>query len=348
MLQNIPKEKILEVLREGPTVPNRIVKRLGGDTMLIGAILSTLISKGDVSFSSLKIGGSPLYYIPGDEEKLEQFIDHLNDKDRKTFNTLKQNKVLRDSEQDPLTRVSLRSLKDFAKPFDMEFDGKKELFWVFYTTDAETAREMAVKHHEETSKPVTLMAKNSVQATDTTDTADTERPVIEENKTETDDEDDVETIVTEKETTQEYEVIKQAENMEIHETKETKKPHHEYHGNREKHAHEKTDNKTTGETKGDFLDRLKSHTHSLNLDIISKEKIKKNEYNLVLKNHDTNEYIYCVAKDKKSISEGDLSTAFVFAHNKKMPCMFLTTGHLTKKAEAMTHKEFKDMKIEKI
>jgi hypothetical protein len=31
-----------------------------------------------------------------------------------------------------------------------------------------------------------------------------------------------------------------------------------------------------------------------------------------------------------------------------MPCLFLITGKLTKKAELMSKKEFKDMKIEKI
>jgi hypothetical protein len=105
MLQNIPKEKVLEIVKQGPTYPAKIAKQLGsgGDTMLIGAILSTLISTGEVKVSSLKIGGTPLYYTPDQESKLEDFLDYLNEKDKRTFDLLKEQKILQDSEQDPLT-----------------------------------------------------------------------------------------------------------------------------------------------------------------------------------------------------------------------------------------------------
>ena len=75
MLQNIPNEKILEIVRLGPTFPAKVAKALGGggDTMLIGAILSTLISSGDLKVSTLKVGGSPLYYVPEQESKLKIF-----------------------------------------------------------------------------------------------------------------------------------------------------------------------------------------------------------------------------------------------------------------------------------
>ena len=69
---------------------------------------------------------------------------------------------------------------------------------------------------------------------------------------------------------------------------------------------------------------------------------------MVLKDHDSGRYIYCVAKDKKAINEGDLSTAYVYAQQKNMPCMFITSGRLTKKAEVMRTAEFKDISIEKI
>jgi hypothetical protein len=296
MLQNIPKEKILEVVREGPTIPTKIVKRVGGDTMLIGAILSTLVHSGDVLVSSLKIGGSPLYYIKADEQKLENFADHLNDKDRKTLNMLKEQKLLRDSEQDPLIRVSLRTLKDFAKSFEIDIDGKKELFWRYngYNVDQASAQAATMLRPQETI----VVEKTTVS------------PRI------------VSELIQEK-------VIDEAPKITITNTitsSPTKK----------------------SSTKTEFFERIHDYFHNQNLDIISKEKLKKTEYNLVVKNHETNEYIFCKAKDKKTISDGDLATAFVFAHSKNMSCMFLTTGTLTKKAESMIHKEFKEMKIEQI
>ena len=87
---------------------------------------------------------------------------------------------------------------------------------------------------------------------------------------------------------------------------------------------------------------------SKNLDIISKEKIKKTEYDLILKNHEKGEYIYCKAKDKSSINEGDLAPALIFAQNKKMPCLFISTGDLSKSAELTLVREFKGMTFEKI
>ncbi|HIH32166.1 TPA: hypothetical protein HA235_05650 [Candidatus Woesearchaeota archaeon] len=292
-MQNIPKEKVLEVVRQGPTIPQKIVKIVGGDTMLIGAILSTMISIGEVNYSSLKIGGSPLYYIPEHEEKLEEFMNYLNEKDQKTAKLLKEKNVLKDSDQDPLIRFSLKTIRDFAKPFEIE----KQLFYRYFLFPKEDAESIAagmltkatpkveVKVEE---KPIEKIMERHTEKTVEQPKAEVEKPKIEKPK-----------------------AVK----------------------------HEK---------KSDFLEAIKDHIHKLNLDIISKEKIKKSEFTLILKNHDSNEYIYCVAKDKKTIDEGDLSTAFVFSHQKKMPCLFLITGKLTKKAEAMSQKEFKEMKIEKM
>jgi hypothetical protein len=86
----------------------------------------------------------------------------------------------------------------------------------------------------------------------------------------------------------------------------------------------------------------------MKLDVISKEKVKKTEYDLVLKNHENNEYIYCKAKDKPTINEGDLAPALIFAQNKKMPCLFLSTGELTKTAGILITREFSGLKFEKI
>jgi hypothetical protein len=289
MFQNIPAEKILDVVKQGPTIPVRVAKVVGGDTMIVGAILSTLISTGDVRVSSLKIGGSPLYYVPAHEARLEEFINYLNDKDQKTFKLLKDQKVLKDSEQDPLIRVSLRTIKDFAKPMEIEMHGQKELFWRYYQEPKDEAIALA-KSLVRIPEPVKAILAEPI------------RPA------------------------EDISAVQPAVNV--------SKP--------------RVIAKEISASKIDFLEIVKKHLAEKDLDIISKEKIKKTEYDFVLKNHDTNEYIYCKAKDKKTINEGDLASAFVFAQNKKMPCIFLATGNLTKKAEAMTCKEFSGMKVEKI
>lgn len=308
MLQNIPKEKILEVIRQGPTIPQKIVKIVGSDTMLIGAILSTMISTGEVKYSILKFGGSPLYYVPEDEPKLEEYISYLNEKDQKTVKILKEQKVILDNTQDPLIRVSLKTIKDFAKPFEID----KELFYRYFLVSKEEAEELA--------RNILADSKKTSQE-----------------------------ILTDPESSS---LEKTAELKQISSSLPEVLPVPEKATHHQVTHHHRTIQTETKESvaagKNAFFETITGHIHNLKLDIISKEKIKKTEYSLVLKNHDSNEYIYCVAKDKKTINEGDLSTAFVFSHQKKMPCMFLMTGKLTKQAEAMLEKEFKDMKIEKI
>ena len=305
MFQNIPKEKILDVVKQGPTYPSKISKIVGGDTMIVGAILSTLISTGDVKVSTLKIGGSPLYYIPNQESKLEEFINYLNEKDQKTTKLLKEKQVLKDSEQDPLVRVSLRTIKDFAKSFELESSGQKEIFWRYYLIDKDEAIHVAKS----------LLKEKIVEARE-------------------------EHILTSDISTVKEHITKKTEDINREEMLEKiKEP---------KELREHKEAKEQKESKIDFLEVVRKHILSKNLDIISKEKIKKSEYDFVLKNHDNNEYIYCKAKDKKSLNEGDLASAFVFAQSKKMPCLFITTGNLTKKAESMIHKEFVGLMLEKV
>ena len=53
-------------------VPNDIKKVLGGDTIILGAMLAELSSRKLVSITHAKRGGSPFYYIPENLELLEQ------------------------------------------------------------------------------------------------------------------------------------------------------------------------------------------------------------------------------------------------------------------------------------
>lgn len=388
MLQNIPNEKILEIVRQGPTFPAKVAKALGGggDTMLIGAILSTLISSGDLKVSTLKVGGSPLYYIPEQESKLEDFINYLNEKDKKTFKLIKEVKVLQDSTQDPLTRVSLRAIKDFAKQFEIEYKGQKILCWRFYSLSLEEAQALAKKILSEV-KPIVVeepavveiepkhdhkpsliidprpiiekVAEKSVEKT-------FEKPSgishhVEEKYTHAEEkhtniaqqilDDDKEQVLQMQQTHSDVSSEKVYEKHEHHDKSADKSTKPEKHVKASAHMEPKVKEPKAPKTpkaEYNFYELILNHVTAKKLDVISKEKIKKTEYDLVLKNHETNEYIYCKAKDKPSLSEGDLAPAIIFAQSKKMPCLFLSTGKLTKKAELMLGKDFVGLTFEKI
>jgi len=126
------KEKIILFFRrKGPSLPVHISKEVGLSILFTSAFLSELLSERKLKISNMRVGSSPIYFIPGQEPQLERFSQHLNNKEREAFTTLKENKFLHDSSQDPAIRVALRSIKDFAIPFRKP--GTEDIFWRFFT-----------------------------------------------------------------------------------------------------------------------------------------------------------------------------------------------------------------------
>lgn len=76
----------------------------------------------------MKVGGSPLYFIPGQEPGLENFSQHLKSREKDAFNLLKEKKFLKDKEQEPAIRVAMRSIRDFAIPFRIN----EEIIWRYF------------------------------------------------------------------------------------------------------------------------------------------------------------------------------------------------------------------------
>lgn len=160
------KEEILKFVKmKGPVIPNQIKKVLGGETYLISALLSELSSDGLVKISHTKIGASPTYYVPGQEFKLQELKRFLNVKDQKTFDLLKERKVLRDRNQELLVRVSVRKIKDFAKPLEVNIRGEKEVFWKWYLTPREEAESLIKKQIGTISPKLDAPIKQEVKET---------------------------------------------------------------------------------------------------------------------------------------------------------------------------------------
>ncbi|GEM_PF-292543 len=130
------------IRQNGPVLPIQLTKILGGNTMLSGAVLSQLVSERKIRLSHAKIGGSSVYYMEGQEVKLEMLFQYLNEKDKQTYDILHKQKILHDSDQTTLIRFSLRQLKDFAKPLEVTYGEHTELFWKWYLISDEEATEL--------------------------------------------------------------------------------------------------------------------------------------------------------------------------------------------------------------
>ena len=133
---NVLKEKprIVGLLeRKGPSVAPGIAKELNLNSFLASALISELLHDKVLKASSLRVGGGPLYYIPGQEAQVENFIQYLPGKEREAFHLLKKEEILEDSKQEPAIRVALRAIKDFAVPLKVYLENQERLFWKIHT-----------------------------------------------------------------------------------------------------------------------------------------------------------------------------------------------------------------------
>ena len=129
-------ERILFLLKErGPILPVQASKEINENILMTSARLSELLTSKRIKISNLKIGVSPLYYLSGQEHKLQNFTENLNGVEKKAYDMLYQNKILKDYEQEPAIRGALRQIKDFAIPLQVNYENKIEIFWKWYLID---------------------------------------------------------------------------------------------------------------------------------------------------------------------------------------------------------------------
>lgn len=268
------KEKILEFIKQkGPILPVQIAKEINSDILMASAHLSELKANKQIKISNLKIGGSPLYYLQGQETRLQEFTSNLHEKEKRIYDLLSQKKILRDNNLDPVMRVAIRAIKDFAIPLQVNYKDSKEIFWKWYLLPSVEA-EGSIKEQIKALKPV----------------------------------------------------IK-------------------------KEIPKKIEKPIKKETLSIFFNEITNYFNKNKINIISQNIIRKNsEINFVIELSSAvgNLRYFCIAKSKKKINDGDLSSAYIKAQSKKLPVLFLTKGELTKKAKEILEKEFKGMNIKKI
>ncbi len=309
------RETVLQTIKiKGPVIPAQIAKVIGTDIMMASAILSELVSKNVLKISHVKFGSTPLYYLPGQEPRLQDFAKNLHEKEKRAYDLLMQKKVMMDRLLDPVVRVALRNIKDFAVPLQVKINDDIEIFWKWYLTTNEEAAKI-IKEMVEVSK-AKEPKKEVKPVQEAIASREQEKPM------------------------EDGEIKRELKKEELKERlpeKEEKK--------KEKGAFVDK----TAEDK--FLNEVKRFFEKSNISLIEEKIIKKNlELDLVVEVPSAvgNLVYYCKAKSKKRISDSDLSSAFVQGQLKKLPVLFLTKGELTKKANEMLSREFKNIKIKKI
>lgn len=272
------RQKVIDLIKQkGPVLPVHISGELGMNSLFSSAILSEMVSSKLLKLSGLKVGGSPLYFLAGQESMLENFSKFLGGKEKETFELLKKNLVLQDDKIAPADRIAIRSLKDFAFSFKVNTDEGEKLFWKFYSIN-----------NDEAIKKINILIKKT--------------PLKQKYR-------------------QEKEI------KEIKEKKVIKKE------KQEEIKHEEKEQQIKEES--DLLDKVSNYLKENKIDILQ-EKLKKKkelEFTVLAPSSFGKIQMLLISKDKKSISDADLSLAFSQAQTSKLPVLFLHTGKLTKRAE---------------
>ncbi len=301
-------DKVRQLVRmRGPVIPSQISKEIGTNILMASAILSELASSSDVKISSVKFGGTPLYYVAGQEAKLQNYIASLPQKEKEAFEQLKSATVLRDSTLEPAIRVALRQIKDFAKSVEASMDGEVVLFWKWYLTpqaEAESAIRKLMGEEEakpEPAQPMQALAPQSMQPQQTV-------------------------LVPQPQ------VVQPASPQ----VKKQQKP-----------AAQKL---VPAVSTTEFSVEIKGFFSRNEIEIISETAAKKAEaeFIVLLPSPVGKLKYYCVAKGKKTCTDGDISSAIVQGQLNKLPVLLLTKGELTKKAQELLTMEIGAIVIKKI
>lgn len=312
------REIALRVLRmKGPCVPRDVGREIGKDTLITSAILSELSSNKALLISYIKVGSSPLYYLPGQEARLLEFADHLHQREKEALAVLREKTVVRDVDLAPVERVAMRELRDFAKPISVTLSGQDELFWKWYlVSDDEAGRLLRERMAPLVSAPPPVPAvQQNAHIAGAIPALEAVRP-----------EESREAEIPALPAIQERKARKKAAAKLMQQSLEPTEP----------------DDK--------LYRKVKDYCAEKGIIICSAKVVKKNsELDLLVELPSAvGTLAYCAkVKDKKSCGDADLAAALVLAQGKRLPCLFLTTGKLTKRALAMVSGELKGMVVQR-
>ncbi len=309
------REKILEFVKtQGPVLPVKLSKEINSDITLAGAILSELVASKKVKVSSAKIGGSPVYYIPGQEGKLQMLEAYLHGREKDAYKLLKEKRLIWEGDTEPWQRVALKDLKDFAVPIKVHAeDGSTISFWKWYLASDDEIKNIIPKYLEP-SKQV-IPAKQEIVKEEIKPAAAIKQDVRE----------------TRQEVLQDF--VGQVELKPVMEIKLPDRP--------SKRAREKI---VSTEDFDDYFARK-------NIEILSKEASKKGrEIDAIayVPSQFGKIRFFIAYRSKKKLNEADVGMVYSKSQAKNMPAILIGNGELTKKAREYLDKELRSVTFYKI
>lgn len=314
----VDREQVYELVKlKGPLIPSEITSQLKSSTIFIGAYLSELHAQHKVFITNVKRGGSPFYYVPEQREKLQNLRDHLNEKDRRTFDLLQEKKVLADDAVEPLTRVSLRNIKDFAVPLQVTINDQEKLFWKWYLLSNEEVQTLLKELFEPVKEKIIPSSEQPLSKE-----VSVQEPV---------------TLLKKSPPKKAPRKIKQEKLIAATPPSSSKEILH---------------NQLQQDLVQDpLLEQVGEFFKKNNIYILHYTILKKKcdiEFFITVPSPVGGVEYYCRARSKKTNNENDLAMVYIIGEAKKLPVLYLTTGEVTKKALNQLPVMFKNLKVKQL
>ncbi len=302
------KERIISTIRfKGPSLPVQLARALAIEPIFASAFLSELKAEEKLKVSDMKVGSSAIYYLAGQEDKLENYVQYLNQREKEAFNLLKKEKILEDESQTPVIRVALRAIKDFAIPIRVRQNEKIKTFWKYYMIP-DTELSPLIQSYLNPQLAIPLKEEEKI----------IEHPKIAEEKPK-----EILAQTKQQVITRQEKVEEEIEEGQIEEKLEKEIP-------KKKLKIEKTKKQKEFPFPKDLKEYLEAKDIEL-LEIIE-EKNKEMTAKIRIDTLFGKQVYYMIAKEKKKITQDDLTIALQKAQAEKMPALFLSPGELDKKA----------------
>ncbi|MEK6901445.1 MAG: hypothetical protein AABX37_03825, partial [Nanoarchaeota archaeon] len=287
-----------------------------------------------------------LYYLPGQEAQVYQHAaSNLNPKDYQVAERLRQQKILREVDLDLLSKVALRTVKDFAIPIHVTVNDQKELFWKWYLlSEAETNSILSAllsppEPRSEQERQLPLLEPEPQEEQTTAQRVETPQGILsapQEQQSLLVAEQEGQSPSVHNENSVNFRNVPKIKDFPEQKGKlpllEPESPSEE----------RKTKRSLTRSPKksiiDEFLPLIEDFCKHHRIEIEEKETIRKNaEMNFKVRVPSTvgKTVYFCKAKSKTKCDEKDISAAYMEAQRKRLPLLFLYTGEIHKKAQDM-------------
>lgn len=300
------KEKIMSIIEQsGPSLPVNLANKLNLSILFASAFLSELLSQNRLKISFLRVGNSPVYFIAGQEPKLENFSEHLKSKEKEAFLLLKEKKFLIDEVQQPAIRVALRVIKDFA----ISFEKNGKFIWRYFIVPESEFDEEPIE-----IKKIEEVENNKINETEVEQKREIEENIIEEKKEEVL-EKNLESNIPQAYTNEGRESLRGPEKSSTKMFTDDKK---------------KIVKKKVVKKKNDkFFNQVKEFLSNKSIEIVGIEGVSQND--LVLRVNEEGEEKLIIAYNKKRITELEIIKAYKKADELGLKYTILSLGEPLRK-----------------